>query len=344
MEAYKISVIVPVYNVENYILRCVESLTAQRWENLEILLVNDGSKDSSGAICDQLAREDDRIRVIHKENGGLISAWKRGVEEASGSYVSFVDSDDWVDSDMLSEMGAHLTGSDREIITSDYVIERENGEKQYVWQTLAPGEYMGERLKKEVVPELLGNEMRRVCISRCMKLISIGLIKKNMHYSDPKVRMGEDMTVMLPSLMDCDRLFVMDHKAYYHYLYVASSMIHKYDAGLYENICLLQAIILRVLEDRYEGDELAFLKKQADKEYIFHLFLALKNEARGNPKGYYKNIRQICREPEVKQLVSQNPVTVSQMSNRLLYAVLKHPAGCMVRLLRLAMIVFYAGK
>ena len=344
MNAYKISVIVPVYNVEKYLNRCVESLTGQSWENLEIILVNDGSKDQSGAICDRLAQQDSRIRVIHKENGGLISAWKCGIEHASGSYVSFVDSDDWVDLNMLSEMGSRLTGSCREIISSDYIVERENGQQQFIYQRLAPGEYTGEKLTGEIKPKLLGKEHRLVTMSRCMKLISIELIRKNMHYSDPTVRMAEDTTIMLPCLLDCERLVIMDHKAYYHYLYLDSSMVHKYDRGMYPNMQLLNRIMQQIVRDRYTGEEQERMLKRVQMEYIHMLFLVLKNEARGNPEGYFQNIRKICKETEIRDTVKQAPVKVSELSNRLLYLVLKYPCAGTILLLRLAMIVFYAGK
>lgn len=375
---YKISMIVPVYNVKEYLPRCVESLTVQSWEDMEILLIDDGSTDGSGSLCDELAKKDGRIKVVHKENGGLVSAWKRGVREASGDYVSFVDSDDWVDETMLAEMGAHLSGSSKEIISGDYVIERDNGTRQYVWQQLAPGEYTGARLETEVIPNLLGKEARYVCISRCMKLISRQLVLDNMHYSDPVIRLGEDTTIMLPALLDCERLVIMDHKAYYHYLYVESSMIHRYDRGLYENIGRLKPIMHRIIEDKFgEGaqtparkgtestvpqkqgteaergaaaeqrrnaEQRAQMHKKAEQEYVYLLLLALKNEARGNPAGYRKNIAAICRDSQVKRLVEENPVTVEERSNKLLYAVLKHPNGVMIRLLRLAMIVYYAKK
>ena len=94
MKDYKVSVIVPVYNAENYIKKCVDSLTNQTYRNLEIVLVDDGSKDGSGRLCDEFALKDARIKVIHKENGGLISAWKRGVAESNGDYLNFIDSDD----------------------------------------------------------------------------------------------------------------------------------------------------------------------------------------------------------------------------------------------------------
>ncbi|MCM1101302.1 MAG: glycosyltransferase [Clostridium sp.] len=95
-----ISVIVPVYNIMEYLPRCVESVRAQTYENLEILLVDDGSTDGTGELCDRLAAEDERIRVYHKENGGSSSARNLGLEKASGEYIGFVDSDDYIDKRM----------------------------------------------------------------------------------------------------------------------------------------------------------------------------------------------------------------------------------------------------
>ena len=99
-----ISVIVPVYNVEAYLPRCIESILAQTYENLEILLVNDGSKDSSGTICDEYARKDPRIRVFHKENGGQSTARNLALDAMTGEYVTFVDSDDWIEPDAYAPM------------------------------------------------------------------------------------------------------------------------------------------------------------------------------------------------------------------------------------------------
>lgn len=95
-----ISIIVPVYNTLEYLTRCVETLTAQTYTNIEILLVDDGSTDGTGALCDRLAEQDDRVRVFHKENGGSSSARNLGIAEACGEYLGFVDSDDYVESNM----------------------------------------------------------------------------------------------------------------------------------------------------------------------------------------------------------------------------------------------------
>ena len=92
MRNYKISMIVPVFNAKAYLKRCVGSLTGQNYDDLEVILVDDGSTDGSGDLCDELGNTDPRIKVVHKENGGLVSAWKAGVETGTGEYFCFVDS------------------------------------------------------------------------------------------------------------------------------------------------------------------------------------------------------------------------------------------------------------
>lgn len=99
----KISVIVPVYNVEKYLERCVESIFKQTYKNIEIILVDDGSTDNSGKICDKFLKKDERVKVIHKENGGLSDARNAGLEILSGKYIMFVDSDDWISPAMVEK-------------------------------------------------------------------------------------------------------------------------------------------------------------------------------------------------------------------------------------------------
>ena len=100
----KISIIVPVYNVEKYLEKCVRSILAQTFTDFELILVDDGSPDSSGAMCDQFAEQDQRVKVIHKENGGLSDARNAGIEIATGEYLGFVDSDDYIADDMYETL------------------------------------------------------------------------------------------------------------------------------------------------------------------------------------------------------------------------------------------------
>ncbi len=104
MEDKLISIIIPVFNTKEYLSRCVESVGKQTYKNLEIILVDDGSTDGSGELCEQLAEQDERIRVLHKENGGSSSARNLGIAEAKGEYIGFVDSDDYVDAHMYEKL------------------------------------------------------------------------------------------------------------------------------------------------------------------------------------------------------------------------------------------------
>ena len=111
----KISIIVPVYNVEKYLEKCVRSILAQTFTDFELILVDDGSPDSSGAMCDQFAEQDQRVKVIHKENGGLSDARNAGIEIATGEYLGFVDSDDYIADDMYELLYTNIVKEDADL-------------------------------------------------------------------------------------------------------------------------------------------------------------------------------------------------------------------------------------
>ena len=123
MDNPKISVIVPVYKVEKYLDRCVESIVNQTYKNLEIILVDDGSPDNCPAICDAWANKDERIKVIHKENGGVSSARNRGIDAATGDYIGFVDSDDWIEPDMYELLADNAKKYDADISRCGYFVD-----------------------------------------------------------------------------------------------------------------------------------------------------------------------------------------------------------------------------
>ena len=133
METELISVIVPVYNVERYLRRCVDSILHQTYRNLEVLLVDDGSTDASGAICDEYAAQEERVTAVHQKNGGLSAARNTGLERAQGTYLCFVDSDDFLDSRMLETLCRDLQEQNADVAVVGFrMFERE--------EELAPAE------------------------------------------------------------------------------------------------------------------------------------------------------------------------------------------------------------
>lgn len=122
--SYKISVIVPIYNVEQYLPRCIDSILAQTYANFELLLINDGSIDNSGKICDEYAVKDSRVKVFHKENGGVSSARNLGLDNATGYWVSFIDADDYISNDFF-KIPSEFNGAD--VIQKSHSIVNEDG-------------------------------------------------------------------------------------------------------------------------------------------------------------------------------------------------------------------------
>ena len=116
----KISVIVPVYKAEHYLARCVDTLLAQTFDDFEVILVDDGSPDNSGAICDEYALKDKRVRVIHQPNAGVSMARQKGLDNARGEYVIHADPDDWVEPDMLKELYAKAKEEDADMVICDF--------------------------------------------------------------------------------------------------------------------------------------------------------------------------------------------------------------------------------
>ena len=127
MEMKKISIIVPIYNKEKYLEKCIESIVGQTYKNIEIILIDDGSYDKSPEICDKWAANDERIIVIHKKNGGLPSARNAGLDVCSGDYVMFVDSDDWIDADMAEELYSAAISSKCKVVSSGFYYEFNDG-------------------------------------------------------------------------------------------------------------------------------------------------------------------------------------------------------------------------
>ena len=126
-----ISVIVPVYNVETYLPQCIESLLNQKYQNLELLLIDDGSSDGSGAICDRYERLDKRVKAFHKENGGVSSARNLGLDHACGEWIAYVDSDDYVSPDYLQDLYTALQpGTD--LVIERFRMFRDDGKKSLV--------------------------------------------------------------------------------------------------------------------------------------------------------------------------------------------------------------------
>lgn len=204
-----VSVIVPVYNVEEYLARCVDSILTQSYRNLEVILVDDGAKDSSGMICDDYAGKDPRVRVIHKENGGLSSARNAGIDVARGDWLEFVDSDDWIEPDAVEKMLCLALDCETELVVGGrWDVSAKTGEKK---KGLCPP-------RQEVIS---GEEMVRRIFrwdncdsSACDKLFSRRLFRE---VRFPEGVICEDVPVMYRIVLDAGRVALLDKPIYNYY-------------------------------------------------------------------------------------------------------------------------------
>ena len=330
-----VSVIVPVYNVEKYLNQCVDSWLAQDYSPLEIILVDDQSTDSSGSICDKYASDYPNVKVLHVQNGGPNRACYEGLMISTGQYIVFCDSDDWVDADMISRM-AELVDTESEnkkIVCCNYIIERESGKKKYCRHGAKPGVYLGEDLEQKIKKHIIGQENRVVSMSRCMKLFSRELLTENVDLWDFKLRMGDDMTIVIPAICDADEIVIMEDAFFYHYRFLNSSLVHKYDDGLYQNIQLLRDRIYAVLNAKRDH---RIYEIDVEREYTYLLMLVLKNEIRGN-RNYLKNIMQICEKEKTPVRIQRYGLEVTGIANKLCKSVLNKPCRDTIERLYLAM-------
>ena len=338
----RIAVIVPVYNKERSVERCIRSILRQTYRSLELWLIDDGSTDGSGAVCDAAARADARVHVVHKQNEGLMRTWMRGVRESRAPYLCFVDSDDWIEPELLEHLAAGLTtetapdGKCRlgraEVVCGGYVIDREwNGTSEKKDNGAAPGVYEGEKLAWGIFSRILGNEERTVILSRCMKLFSRELIENNLHYCNPTIRMGEDVNIVLPALLDARRIVILPQEYGYHYVFERDSMVHRYDPGLYENVRLLREIIGTVLTDK--GTPGA--RRMQEQEFLFLLLLAVKNELRSDDPESALRVQVICTQENTPRLLREYAFPMKETANRLIAFLMRRPTMARIMPVRL---------
>lgn len=244
----KISIICPVYNVEKFINKCVDSIIEQTFKDWELILVDDGSPDFSGRICDKYAANDDRIRVIHQENGGVSAARQAGMEAASGEYIIHVDPDDWVEPEMLEGMYIKAKNTGADIVICDYFInerEKETYRKQEP-TTLEPAQVL-----KDLFQQLLGSCCNKLVRRACYSKYNISF-PENINYC-------EDLLVCVQLFRNDDLKVTYLPKAFYHYRMNATSITHQLTRNHFEEL-LKYLDILKVL---LPGEEYRTLREKA---------------------------------------------------------------------------------
>lgn len=213
-----ISVIVPVYNVEKYLKDCIESILKQTYTDFELILIDDGSKDKSGQICDDYAQKSDKVLVIHKPNGGQNSAIKAGLQKASGKYIAFVDSDDWLEVDALEILYNCIKSNDADLSVSN-AFRNGDIEETFPLHFCDAGNYDKQRIEDEIFPNLLVRMNKAhvsILPSRWGRMFKKDLLMQALHYCDDDIRRGEDKLLSYPYIIKCQKIYFTDAKTYHY--------------------------------------------------------------------------------------------------------------------------------
>lgn len=229
----KISVIVPVYKAEKYLHRCVDSILSQTFQDFEVLLIDDGSPDRSGEICDEYAKRDSRVRVFHKKNGGVSSARQCGIDNALGEYTIHADPDDWVEPNMLEELYEKAKEDDADMVICDYYT---NYKDKQVYCKQKPSALGHKTVLVEMFQHLHG--------SCCNKLVKRACYKDYNVKFPEKFNLYEDLFVNTSLLINPIKIVYLS-KAFYHYMLYASnvSITKRIDMDIIEeNECFIKSM------------------------------------------------------------------------------------------------------
>lgn len=209
-----ISVIVPIYKVEKYLQNCVESIQNQTYQRLEIILVDDGSPDQCPRMCDEFSENDARIKVVHKENGGLVSARKAGVTIATGDYIVYVDGDDWVMPTLYMELYEKGLQYDADIVScAGYVKYYADNSSQVIKNELGNNLYFKEEFEEKVFPHLINTDCfynTEIPQSLCAHAFKKDLLYRNQMKIDNFIRMAEDLICVSFCFMEANSVVLTD--------------------------------------------------------------------------------------------------------------------------------------
>ncbi len=337
METPLVSIVVPVYGTEAYLDQCVKSLQNQTYANLEIILVDDGSPDGSPAICDRLAREDMRIHVIHKENGGLSSSRETGIMHCSGKYVMVVDSDDWIDRHTVEQCVEKAEIDYAECVMYGYVreypackLDNPLFEKDFSWNMEESEEKVHRRLVGPTGMELQCPERLDNLVSVCMKLYRTEVARKGRIVSERIVGTSEDTIFNLYALENCRISYV--NQCFYHYRKDnPGSITTRYKPDLPEKWDALYDIFREYLDSRGEERyEEPFLNRVA----CGMIGLGL-NEMAGPASFAQKadRLRQVLGKPLYVQAFSRLNTSFCPVKWKVFFFLCKRKAGYLLALL-----------
>lgn len=322
-----ISIIVPVYNVEKYLDECIKSLLHQTYSNVEIILVNDGSKDSSGEMCNNWALKDNRIKVIHKENEGLGLARNTGLDYITGKYVTFIDSDDYADSDLIESLYNAIKENNADTCIGGFKRVDELGNNLYK-ESYTPKIYINSECVSVLLSRMLGSSPEKsdaIRMSVWNVLYSVDIIKKNnVIFPSEREFISEDIIFDLDYYRFSTKTVIINNTAY-NYRVNNLSLTKKYQADKFIKCKILYNELLRKINLIYK-DNSATLRLQ--RQFFVNIRSCIQQENIKVSKLSYqeaiKNIKNICSDHQVQSIIRSYPINKLNIKQRIFLILIKY--------------------
>lgn len=327
----KISIIIPVYNVEKYITRCMDSIINQTFKDLEIILVDDGSLDNCPQICDDYACQDDRIVVIHQENKGLGLARNAGLDIATGKYVTFVDSDDYIALDAMERIWNRLEDSCADMCVFSYVNKADSGDENRKIIPVGETVFEGRSILSVLLLGMVGAEPSYyrdtyigMSVWKCGYLREV-LEKNRIRFISERVYISEDIMFQIQALKYMRRAVTMTDPLYYYCENASSdSLTKKYSEDKFRRYKKLYLKELELLNDLRLGED-GF--NRAARMFLGNVRVCVKqicfnSSLSNNDKKLL--IREICNDDEFQKIIKKYPWNKNPIKQRIIIMLLKY--------------------
>lgn len=294
-----LSVIVAIYNAQEYLDSCIKSIINQSYKNIEIILVDDGSEDQSLGICEKYARCDKRVKVIHQDNRGQMYANYAGIRIAQGKYVTFVDADDYIDEWLYEKEMQYVMSCNVDMLCAGYIREAQ-GESLRVENSFKPGFYDEQSINEIIAPDMMFHRKTKrhgIDASKCTKIFTKDILLPILEDEDFQITIGEDIAVVYQYIMKCKSLFLAEIYGY-HYVERKGSITTNVKWGDFEKLFILKNHLMKTLGARF--------RCQIDF-YVYSLL--------GERINKIYDINIIAYEPPVELLISKSKVVLYGAGN-----------------------------
>lgn len=328
----KVSVIIPIYNVEKFLPRCIDSVRNQTLKDIEIILVDDESPDNCPQMCDEYKKKDERIKVIHKKNGGLGYARNSGMNVATGKYIAFVDSDDYIDLDMYEIMYNAAEENDADFVWVDNYKESLDGQilNPHTKQPMHDGYYERQELREAILYPQFGmlpqdGGDKYVSCSACRNLYKTEIIRKyDLKFESERKYSSEDIVFNLDYMIYAERAYVINKK-FYHYITNNNSLTQSYKANRFEKEIILYKELERRLREKGIWD---YCSLRLKRHFLSRTRMCIRNELLGNQnkKDAKENVKKILCDKELTDVLETYPIKQLPFKYKLVCFAMKYKA------------------